>query len=174
MMQESIGRSLERTEVHRYPIWAMILVPIVALSIQTRLAVSFSNSSGLDLALLVTVYFASNRRNQIVGLMLGAAIGLAQDALGSGPIGVYGIVKTLVGYIASSLGAQIDTSHSVIRAVLVFISYYVHLAIYFVLVRVLLDRPMSFPPWGGIVRAIVNAVVGVILFDLLDRLRIKE
>jgi hypothetical protein len=30
------------------------------------------------------------------------------------------------------------------------------------------------PPWGGVVRALVNAGVGVILFDVLDRLRIKE
>jgi len=173
-MQGSLARSLERTEVHRYPMWAMILVPLLALSIQTRLAVFSQNASALDLALLVTVYFASNRRNQIVGLLLGAAIGLSQDALGSGPIGVFGIVKTLIGYIASSLGAQIDVTHPLMRSILVFVSYYVHLAIYFVLVRVLLDRPMVFPPWGGVVRALVNAGVGVILFDLLDRLRIRE
>jgi rod shape-determining protein MreD len=109
-----------------------------------------------------------------VGLLLGAAIGLSQDALGSGPIGVFGIVKTLIGYIASSLGAQIDVTHPLMRSILVFLSYYVHLAIYFVLVRVLLDRPMAMPPWGGLLRALVNAAVGVVLFDVLDRLRIKE
>jgi rod shape-determining protein MreD len=168
------ARSLERTEVHRYPLWAMILVPLLALSVQTRLAVYWQTASGLDLALLVTVYFASNRRNQIVGLLLGAAIGLGQDSLSRGPIGVYGIVKTLIGYIASSLGAQIDVSHPLMRSILVFASYYVHLAIYFLLVRVLLDRPITLPPWGGLLRALVNAGVGVILFDLLDRLRIKE
>ena len=173
-MQGALARSLERTEVHRYPLWAMILVPLLALSIQTRLGVFSANASALDLALLVTVYFASNRRSQIVGLLLGASIGLAQDALGSGPIGVFGIVKTMIGYIASSLGAQIDVTHPLMRSILVFVSYYVHLAFYFVLVRVLLDRPMAMPPWGGLVRALVNAAVGVILFDLLDRLRIKE
>ncbi len=152
----------------------MILVPLLALSIQTRLAVYSQTASGLDLALLVTVYFASNRRSQIVGLLLGAAIGLVQDALSRGLIGVFGIVKTLIGYIASSLGAQIDVSHPAIRAILVFVSYYAHLAIYFVLVRVLLDRPMVLPPWAGVPRALVNAGVGVVLFDLLDRLRIKE
>jgi rod shape-determining protein MreD len=173
-MQGSLARSLERTEVHRYPVWAMILVPLLALSIQTRLVVSYPNASALDLALLVTVYFASNRRNQIVGLLLGAAIGLAQDALSGGFIGVNGIVKTLIGYIASSLGAQIDVTHPLMRGILVFVSYYVHMAIYFVLVRVLLDRPMAMLRWGGLGWALVNATVGVILFDVLDHLRIKE
>jgi rod shape-determining protein MreD len=173
-MNGALARSLERTEVHRYPLWAMILVPLLALSVQTRLVVYSPAASSLDLALLVTVYFASNRRNQIVGLLLGAAIGLAQDSLGSGPIGVFGIVKTLIGYIASSLGAQIDVTHPVIRAILVFVSYYVHLAIYFVLVRVLLDRSVAVPPWGGLLRALLNAGVGVVLFGLLDRLRIRE
>jgi len=173
-MNGALARSLERTEVHRYPLWAMILVPLLALSVQTRLVVYSPAASSLDLALLVTVYFASNRRNQIVGLLLGAAIGLAQDSLGSGPIGVFGIVKTLIGYIASSLGAQIDVTHPLMRSILIFVSYYVHKAIYFVLVRVLLDRPMAMPRWGGLGWALLNADVGVVLFGLLDHLRIKE
>ena len=170
----SVRTSLERTEVHTYPIWVMVIVPVLALSIQTRLPLYLPNASALDLALLVTVYFASNRRNQIVGLLLGAAIGLAQDSLGSGPIGVFGIVKTVVGYLASSLGAQIDATQLFVRFALVFISYYVHLGLYYVLVRGLLDRPLAPPTWWSLVAALVNAFVGVALFALLDKLRARE
>ena len=166
--------SLERTEVHRYPIWAMILVPLLAISLQTRLVLLFPLASSIDLALLVTVYFASNRRNQLVGLLMGAAIGLAQDALGSGPIGVFGIVKTLIGYMGSSLGGRIDVENPLTRLLLVFVSYYVHLGLYYILVRGLLDRPIGLPGWLSLVAAFGNSLLAVVLFHLLDRLRTTE
>ncbi len=152
----------------------MVLVPVLALSVQTRLPLYISYASMLDLALLVTVYFASNRRNQIVGLSLGAAIGLAQDSLVAGPIGAYGIVKTIIGYLASSLGGQIDATHPLMRMLLVFCSYYIHLALYFVLIRGLLDRPMNLPGWRSLAAAAINAVVALLLFPLLDKMRIRE
>src|SRR5437016_10304654 len=117
----------------------MIVAPLLALSFQTRLPLYYPRAGVLDLALLVTVYFARNRRSPIGGLLLGAAIGLAQDCLGSGPIGVFGIVKTIIGYITSSLGAHIDSSHPVVRLLLIVASYYVHRVLHFVLVRGLLD-----------------------------------
>src|SRR5436305_15197661 len=65
-------------------------------------------SSYFDLPLLVTIFFAMARRNPVSALLTGAAIGLAQDALGSHPIAVYGIAKTFVGYGASSPGVKLD------------------------------------------------------------------
>ena len=53
--------SLESTEDHRYPVWVMILVPLLALSLQTRLPLYWGRAATVDLPLLVTVYFASNR-----------------------------------------------------------------------------------------------------------------
>jgi rod shape-determining protein MreD len=173
-MASMIQSSLERTEVHRYPIWVMILVPLLAISLQTRLVLLFPLASSLDLALLVTVYFASNRRNQLVGLLMGAVIGLAQDALGSGPIGVFGIVMTLIGYLGSSLGGRIDVDNPLTRLLLVFGSYYLHFGLYYILVRGLLDRPIGLPGWTSLISALGNALLAVVLFHLLDRLRTRE
>lgn len=165
--------SLERTEVHRYPVWVMIVVPLLAISIQSRTGLT-AWGSAIELPLLVTVYFASNRRNQLVGLLMGAAIGLAQDALSSGLIGIFGIIKTLVGYMGSSLGGRIDVDNPLTRLLLVFGSYYVHLGLYFALKRGLLNLPVEAPGWMSLVAAAANAVVGVVLFHLLDRLRTRE
>jgi len=169
-----IQSSLERTEVHRYPIWAMILVPLLAISIQTRLVLLFPLASKFDLALLITVYFASNRRNQLVGLLMGAGIGLAQDALSSGFIGVFGIVMTLIGYMGSSLGGRIDVDNPLTRFLLVFGAYYAHWGLYFILVRGLLDRPIGLLDWYSVFWALGNALLAVFLFHLLDRLRSTE
>ena len=59
----------------------------------------------------MTIYFALSRRNPSGGLLLGMVIGLAQDSLSHTPIGLYGIAKTLVGFVASSLGSRIDVEH---------------------------------------------------------------
>ena len=164
----------DRTEVYRFPVWAMVLLPVVALLIQANLPLWLPAASALDLALLMTVYFACYRRNQIVGLLIGAVIGLAQDSLGGGPIGVYGIVKTIVGYLASSLGARIDVDHPGSRLLIVFFFYYIHLGLFLLLGRVLLEREVHLPGLASLGAALVNAVVAVIIFRLMDRLRERE
>ena len=45
----------------------------------------------------MTVYFALGRRSPIQGTLMGAAMGLFEDALSHHAIGVNGIAKTVVG-----------------------------------------------------------------------------
>ena len=164
----------DKTEVYRFKAWVVILVPLAALSLQAYLPLWLPGAAFLDLAMLATIYFACNRRNQIVGLLLGAAIGLAQDCLGSGPIGIFGIVKTVIGYLASSLGARIDVENPLTRLILIFGFYYVHLGIFYLLQTVLLEKTVPAPSLNGLAVALLNAFAGVILFHLLDLLRERE
>ena len=53
-------------------------------------------------------------------LVYGAAIGLAQDALTGRPIGVNGMAKSVIGYIASSIGVQVDVDNLTTRVVMNF------------------------------------------------------
>jgi rod shape-determining protein MreD len=100
-------------------------------------------------------------------------IGLLQDSL-SGPtvpIGLYGIAKTIIGYLASSIGARLDTEHPIARFALTVLFFGVHQGVVVLTRRLLLAQP---EPWFNLhlaIGAAVNAVVGVFLFMLLDRLR---
>src|SRR3974390_329427 len=69
----------------------------------------------LELPLLITVYFALMRRSPVIGILLGAGIGLAQDALSHQPLGLFGIVKTLVGFFAASFSQRFDLENSAVR-----------------------------------------------------------
>ena len=111
------------------------------------------------------------RRNPVTGLLTGAAIGLAQDALGSHPIGVYGIAKTFVGYGASSLGVKLDVESVGTRLLVTTGFYVIHEVLYFLIARgmVRLDLHWSWPHELG--AAVANAVLGVFLFALMDRLK---
>src|SRR6266403_5194233 len=99
-------------EVHKFRAGAVAAVAIFALVIQALLPVYFPRADILDLPLLVTIYFGLSRRNPSTGLLLGTFIGLLQDSL-SGPtvpLGLYGIAKTIIGSLASSIGARLDTA----------------------------------------------------------------
>src|ERR1700752_371879 len=105
------ARSEGNVEVHRFYGGMAVAVAFLSVVLQAFLHKYGSWSELLDLPLLVTIYFGVSRRNPVTGLFLGAAIGIFQDALSHDPIGMYGIAKTIVGYVASSIGARIDTEH---------------------------------------------------------------
>ena len=160
-------------EVHKFYPGAILIVAAAALVLQASMPVYVPNLSILDLPLLVTIYFGLSRRNPSTGLLLGTAIGLAQDAL-SGPtvpLGFYGIAKTVIGFLASSIGAKLDTEHPAARFALIFGFFVLHQAILVLVRRLLLAQP---EPWFNVHLAIaagVNAVVGTVMFVGLDRLR---
>src|SRR5579864_8028184 len=162
-------------EVHKYYSGAVLLAVFLALVLQ-GLFHKFGHWSELvDLPLLVTIYFGVSRRNPVSGMFLGAAIGIAQDALShDNPIGMYGIAKTCVGYVASSVGARIDTEHPIARFGLVFMLFHFHQVVMAITERVLLARPMPMFTLRLLLDSLVTAGVGVVLFALLDRLRRRQ
>ena len=93
----------------------MLVFPIAAILFQVFVPLYISLFGYLELPLLVTIYFAMTRRSQVAGIFIGAGIGLAQDALSHLPIGLLGMVKTLVGYAAASLGVRLDTENVLVR-----------------------------------------------------------
>jgi rod shape-determining protein MreD len=160
-------------EVHKFYPGAVVLVAAAALVFQATAPVYFPRLSILDVPLLVTIYFGLSRRNPSTGLLLGMVIGLVQDAL-SGPtvpLGFYGIGKTVIGYLASSIGARLDTEHPAARFALVFSFFVVQQGILVLVRRLLLAQPEQWFTGHLALAAAVNAVLGTALFVALDRLR---
>ena len=87
-------------QVSRFRKWVFLVVPLLAVLFQAYVPTFFPKLNFLEMPFLVVVYFAIMRRNQISGLTVGALVGLAQDSLAKSPLGMYGIVNTLVGYFA--------------------------------------------------------------------------
>jgi rod shape-determining protein MreD len=166
------AQSGSNIEVHRYYGGAVIAVAFLALVLQGFLHKYGNWTQLVDLPLLVTIYFGVSRRNPVSGLLLGAAIGMTQDALShDNPIGLYGIANTLVGYVASSVGARIDTEHPLSRFALVFLLFHFHQVILAVTERVLLNHAAPMFTLRLLLDSVASAAFGVVLFALLDRLR---
>ncbi|HUB31456.1 MAG TPA: rod shape-determining protein MreD, partial [Bryobacteraceae bacterium] len=158
----------QREQVSRFRARVLLFVPLAAILFQVYVPRFFDFLGYLELPLLVTIYFALMRRSQIGGLFIGAFIGLAQDSLSiKQPLGMYGIVKTLVGYFAASVGMRIDVEHSFIRLLLIYFFYFFHQVMYWVMLRGLLGKQIGFDVKRTLIMGVLNAVVGVTLFHFL-------
>lgn len=166
------AQSEANIEVHKYYSGTVMAVCFLALVLQAFLHKFGHWAELVDLPLLVTVYFGVSRRNPVSGLLLGAAVGILQDGLShDNPIGLFGIAKTLVGYLASSVGARIDTEHPASRFGLIFLFFHFQQIVLATTERVLLNRAAPFFTFPLLWNSLATAAFGVVLFALLDRLR---
>ncbi len=163
--------SQRESQISRFRAWIVLAVPLAAILFQLFVPRFFEILGFIEMPLLVVIYFALVRRSQIAGLVTGALIGLAQDSLNKTPVGMLGIVNTLVGYFAASVGLRIDVDQLGVRLPLTFFFYCFHQVLYWVMVRALLERPMAFDWQRAALLGLLNAVVGVALFHFLDKLR---
>jgi rod shape-determining protein MreD len=162
----------EQVEVYRFSIPVTIGVPLLALFLQAFIPLRFPRFAVyVDLPLLVTIFFAMARRNPISGLLTGAVIGLAQDMLGHRPIGLYGIAKTVVGYGASSLGVKLDVENPGARFLVTLGFYLVHSAVYFTVARGLVNMPVPWSWFHGVLAGVTNAFLGIMLYFVLDKFK---
>jgi rod shape-determining protein MreD len=161
-------------EIHRYPLVVYILVPLMALVLQAWLPRVLGRFAWFDLPLVVTVYYALGRRSPIQGTLMGAAMGIFEDALSHHPIGINGVAKTAVGFLAASVGIRIDVENFTIRLLLNFLLSLLSSAIFLFVQRVLLGIELE---WNWLLQlyiAIGNSLIALVLFPLLDRFQIHD
>jgi rod shape-determining protein MreD len=162
------------SQISRFRIWVLLAVPLAAILFQVYIPLFFQFLSFLELPLLVVIYFALMRRSPVGGLLVGMLVGLAQDSLSKNPLGMFGIVKTLVGYFAASVGLRFDVDHPLVRLVLAYFFFFFHQFFYWVLSRALLAQQVTFDIQRTLFLGLLNAVVGVSLFHFLDKLRMQQ
>lgn len=176
-MARMLVGSRRETEVRRYPVLIYGLVPLASLVLQAWLPHVLGRLGQyvwFDLPLVVTVYFALGRRSPIQGTIMGAVMGLFEDALTGRPIGINGIAKTVCGFLAASVGIRIDVENNTIRLVLNFLLALLSSAIYLFIYRFLLGLRLDWDWLAEAFKAIGNSVVAMILFPLLDRLQLRD
>jgi rod shape-determining protein MreD len=160
-----------RSKISRYRPYWFVVVPLLAILFQVNVPLFFRHLSYLELPLLVTVYFSLMRREPVTCMLIGAAIGLVQDSMSNHYIGVFGIVKTLVGYFAASVSLRFDVQNTMVRLVLSFFFFFFHQFFSWMLGRALLGQNISFELLQTLLFGVFNALVAVPLFLILDRLQ---
>jgi rod shape-determining protein MreD len=161
-------------DVQRYPWPVVVFVPLLAVFLQAYIPRYIPKFDIIDLPLLVVIYFAVGWRNPIAGTLTGAFIGLVQDALTNRPLGIHGISKSIVGFLAASVGVKIDVENPGTRLLMNFAFTMVSVAVYLFIMHRLLALDLRTNWLHEVIKAGINSIVGVFVFDLLDRVKPRD
>lgn len=161
-------------EEHRFNPAVSLLIPLIAIFLQAYLPLRFQSFAVLDLPLLVVIYFAVSRRNAIAGTFIGLLVGIIQDSLTHLPLGVHGIIDSIIGYLAASIGLRVDVDSAGTRLLMNFTFVLFASILHVLIARHLLGIHEEWYWIHGLMGALVNALVAVVLFGLLDRLRKRD
>ena len=147
-----------------------LLVPLGAILLQVLLPKVWPKLAILDLPLIATIFFAVARRSPIAGTLTGAVIGLMQDALTNQPIGVNGMAKCVIGYIAASIGVKVDVENIGTRVLMNFAFSLLESVLLYLIQSRLLGLPGFHLLWlHEVIRAAANTAVALPVFLFLDR-----
>lgn len=147
---------------------AALAAILIAIALQTTLSnLAFRGSTAIDLVLIVVVFVAI-KSGPVTGLMAGTVAGLIQDALSSGILGIGGLAKTIVGFLAGVLGTQFIVTAPLPRFLLLLMATALHALIFMGLYTLLNLRQFSAPYPAIAGQALGNAFVGVVAFQLIE------
>ena len=146
----------------------MLGLVAAALVLQTTLARFLVRGSiGVDLV-LVAVVFLSLRTGPVPGILSGTVAGLAQDALTTGIVGIGGLGKSVVGYLAGTIGRAFIVAQPLPRFLVFFAATILEMTIITLFHLVLEPGPQAVPVGAIVAQAFGNSLVGVVLFQIAE------
>ena len=146
----------------------VLLAIAAALVLQTTLArFLVRGAGGIDLVLVAVAYLGLTS-GPVAGILSGTIAGLAQDSLGSGIVGVGGLAKTVVGFLAGIIGTTFIVSQTIPRFLVFFGATLVQVAITTGLYFLLDPQPPVMTRYALLAESLANALLGVVLFQVLD------
>jgi len=147
---------------------AALVAIAAALALQTTLAsLVIRGTAALDLVLIVVIYLGLVT-GPVTGLLLGMTAGIIQDALSSGIIGVGGLAKTAVGFVAGLLGTQFIVTAALSRFLVFILGTVIH-AVIFMGMYMLLDLRQFDSPYAAVMsQALGNGFLGVVGAELVE------
>ena len=148
-----------------------VLIAIaLALALQTTLAgVLVGGAAALDLVLVVVVYVALTS-GPVTGMFAGSLAGIAQDALSGGVIGIGGLAKSTVGFLAGAVSQQFIVTAAIPRFLMFMAATGLHAAVFMGVYAGLGIRSFSSPLTAVVGQAAANAAVGIIAFSIVEAL----
>jgi rod shape-determining protein MreD len=146
----------------------VVLAIALAFAMDTTLTRFVRGIPAVDLLLVVVVYVALTS-GPVIGLLAGAVAGLAQDyGISNGIIGIGGLAKTTVGFLAGVLGTQFIVVQPLPRFVTFFGATVLNQAITIGLGVLLELRALGSPYADVAAEALANATIGVVVFQLAE------
>lgn len=152
------------------PFWLGCGLVLISLALQALLPTAFPMLRLVNLPLLAALYLVLGFRVAVFGVFIGALVGWAHDGLTHGPIGVYGLVYCLLGYLASIASQLFKIDVSLVMGVFVGAAYWLHELGLFAIREYLLGLQPSLEVATWTALALLHAGLALVIFPVLDRL----
>jgi rod shape-determining protein MreD len=162
--------SRRRTHAVRLNPLPTVVICLAALLLQTTLPLYAPQAGVLDLPLIAVVYLALIRRSPLIGMGIGLVVGITQDGLTAGPIGLFGMLKTSAGYAAGAIGAYIEIKFSGARSVLTALFHLAHTLLFWFVTSALLGSAVDVNAPKALILAVVHAGLALSLYKIFDRM----
>ena len=147
-----------------------VLVLIVVW--QAVLSHRFEVFSFFDLPLICSIYDGFTLSNPIACIFIGSSLGLMQDSLSGGYLGVNGFTKTLIAFLAASAGSKFDVEQPVTRIFALVLFTVVEAALVVGIGFVLYPNAneiRQMAPGRLALSAAFNTLSGMIVFGFMER-----
>ena len=151
------------------PVIALVAIAIALVAQAAISRLTVGGTVALDLALVVVTYLALIW-GPLAGMLAGSAAGLLQDTLGSGVIGIGGLAKTIVGYLAGVVAQQFILTAPAPRFVIFMGATLVHAVVFIGFYTLLGLRSFPSPLPSVVAQAAGNGVIGLGVFLVVERL----
>jgi rod shape-determining protein MreD len=150
--------------MHQLKIAAVLAL---AIALQSSLRAVWPPLAYVDLPLILVIYFAL-QRDVLQALVIGAAAGLATDALGGGLLGAGGFSKTLTAYIVYLAAARVMLDTTLLRIPVLAAATLIDASV-FVGMHRLLGQSLAVPFVQALLYELVaTTVVGTVLLYVFE------
>jgi len=144
---------------------AAVLTALVLQGLLTRAL--GAPSLRVDFGLVAVVWIAL-RHGRVAGLLGGTLVGLGQDALGGGILGLAGLSKSVAGFATGFVGTQFIVTQTLPRFMVFLGATLLHASIFVGLSMLLGLRASPNPYLDVALQGASNAAIGVLVFKLFE------
>ncbi|MDE0107864.1 MAG: hypothetical protein OXN96_08640 [Bryobacterales bacterium] len=144
-------------------------LPTVALGLQTLLSTLEPALALLNLPFVATFNLMLWCRSAASAMLLGALIGCMHDGLNHGPVGLYGIVYTICGYLAVRFGPYFWHRRALELGLLFAAAYATHEFVYGLARSFLVTEGGETNLALGFVLTALHAGAGLFVFTMLNK-----
>ena len=146
---------------------------LFALLLQGALSLVLPISAYVDLPLVVATWFSLSH-GEILGMVGGSLSGWLSEALfGRGVKGVSGLIRLVLGFALGLLGSRFLITGALPRFSLLLTVTVIDTRAFEWIAPAFGMSPVQYSPAAMTVRGFINASVGLVLFALIERQRVK-
>ncbi len=158
------------TSLRSVPAWVAALLILLAIGLQLTIPSLLPWFGDLNVPLLVFIYLVLKYRSVLIGMGIGLPLGWLLDGLTRGPVSVFGIIYTVLGFLIGVISEFLLTGLPLIRAILIILVYLLHEMLQYSIQVFVLNLQPTFEISTWLAQALLHAVIGVLAWMLLDRL----